>query len=82
MMPTIKASTPEATRDEIVKWLKMNASNHRIKASNARLVYIRNEETTMAIAYQDAADYIARMVIESIKHVDFCKCATCISTKS
>lgn len=61
----IKASTPEAMRDEIVKWLKMNASNHRIKASNARLVVTRNEETTIGIAYQQAAEFIEKIVIEN-----------------
>lgn len=60
-----KASTPEQLREQIVKWLKMNASNHRIKASNSRLVATRNEETTMGIAYQNAADFIERIVIEN-----------------
>lgn len=61
----IKATTPEAMRDAIVKWLKMNASNHRIKAGNSRLVATRNEETSRASAYQDAADFIERIVIEN-----------------
>ena len=64
-MFVIKATTPEAMRDAIVKWLKMNASNHRIKAGNARLVATRLEEASRAIAYQDAADFIERIIIEN-----------------
>lgn len=64
MIYTIKASTPEAMRDEIVKWLKMNASNHRIKAGNAVLVGTRKEQTTMGIAYQQAAEFIEKLNIE------------------
>ena len=61
---TIKASTPDETKRAIVNWLKMNASSHRIKASNARLVATRNEETTMGVAYQNAAEFIEKMEIE------------------
>lgn len=60
---TIKASTPEAMRDEIVKWLKRNASNHRIKQNQARLVGTRKQEQTIAGAYQEAAEFIERIEI-------------------
>lgn len=65
MQFVIKASTPEQMRNEIVKWLKMNASNYRIRASNAMLVVTRNEQTNRAIAFQDAADFIEKVVIEN-----------------
>lgn len=54
------ASTPAATRDEIVKWLKWQASNHRLKLNNAIRVSSRKEEAAIAGAYQEAADYIER----------------------
>ncbi len=60
----IKASTPEAMREAIVKWLKWNASNHRIKQGNARLVATRNEEHATARAYQEAAEFIEKIEIE------------------
>jgi hypothetical protein len=63
MTYSITANTPEQMRDEIVKWLKMNASIHRIAAGNTRLVAKRHEETTMGIAYQNAADFLERCEI-------------------
>ena len=65
MIYAVKGSTPETLRDEIVKWLKMNASSCRIAAGNSRLVATRNEQTIKAKTYQDAAEFIEKMVIEA-----------------
>lgn len=63
-MFAIKADTPEEMRDQIVKWLKHNASNHRIAAANARLAGTRSHETSMAMAYQGAAEFLEKMAVE------------------
>lgn len=59
----IDTTTPEEALTEIVKWLKSQASNHRVKASRAVKVSSRKEETTMGTAYQDAADFLERIEI-------------------
>lgn len=61
----IKASTPEETRNAIVKIIDGWASNERIKASNAKLVAYRNEAMNKANAYEGAARMIEKMEIQS-----------------
>lgn len=63
-MFAIKADTPEEMRDQIVKWLKKQASNHRIASANARLAGTRQEERAMATAYQGAAEFLEKMEVE------------------
>ncbi len=58
------ASTPEETKDEIVKWLKINASNYRITAAKASRIATKVENTTLAAAYQAAADFLENVKIE------------------
>lgn len=64
-MYAIAANTPEELKSAIVKWLKTNASNHRIRASQAVRITVRNHEMAMGCAYQDAADFIENCKIES-----------------
>ncbi len=64
----IQADTPQETKDEIVKWLKMNASNHRIAAAKSSRVAVKVENTTLAAAYQGAADFLAQVKIEPKLH--------------
>ncbi len=61
----IQADTPEETKNQIVKWLKMNASNHRIAAIKASRVAARIENTHLAAAYQGAAEFLERVKIET-----------------
>lgn len=62
-MYTLRADTPNQAKDEIVKWLLQQASNHRIRASSAVLVRTRKEETSIATAYQAAGDFLAGVEI-------------------
>lgn len=56
----LPATTSEQVRNEIVKFLKGLASNHRIAAAKASRVATRIEQTTMGAALQGAADMIER----------------------
>ena len=60
----IQANTPEETKHEIIKWLQMNASNHRIAASKSSRVAIKVENTTLAAAYQGAVDFLKMVQFE------------------
>lgn len=57
-MFVIKASTPEAMRDQIVKWLNSQASNHRIAASKLNGIHKREVELTRAGTYEGAAKFL------------------------
>lgn len=61
----IKASTPEAMRDEIVKWLNKQASNHRIAASNTNGIRKKQTELARATTYESAANFLAGCTVES-----------------
>lgn len=60
----IKANTPEGMRDQIVKWLNIQASNHRIVA--AKLSGIRKMEIELARAgtYEGAAKFLEGCKVE------------------
>lgn len=63
-MFVIKASTPEAMRNEIVKWLNQQASNCRIAASKIRTVNAKAIELARATTYQGAADFLKGCTVE------------------
>lgn len=60
----IKASTPEAMRDEIVKWLNQQASNHRIASCKMASMHKKDIELARAITYQVAANFLANCTVE------------------
>lgn len=64
-MFVIKASTPEAMRSEIVKWLKQQASNHRI--ASCKMASMRKKDIELAIAatYEDAAKFLENCTVEN-----------------
>lgn len=61
----IQANTPDETREAIVKWLNLMASNHRIAA--AKRMHKRDIETARATTYQAAADFWGNVKIEDKK---------------
>lgn len=69
-MFVIKASTPEGMRDQMVKWLNIQASNHRIAA--AKISGIRKMEIELARAgtYEGAAKFLEGCTVDdgSIKN--------------
>lgn len=64
MMFVIKADTPEAMRNEIVKWLNLMASNHRIAAAKINSVKRKMIELARATTYQAAADFLRMATVE------------------
>lgn len=66
-MFVIKALTPEAMRDEIVKWLNQQASNHRVASRIASRKTMQNSEASVAASYEEAARFLAGCVIETIE---------------
>lgn len=64
-MFVIKASTPEAMRDQIVKWLNQQASNHRIAHSKLTGLHKREVELTRANTYEGAAKFLEGCTIET-----------------
>ena len=64
MTYTIHADTPEEARTEIVRWLNMCASTHRIAANKATLITSKRMSIASAITYQTAADFVEKMKIE------------------
>lgn len=62
----IKADTAEQAKLAIVTWLSHQASNHRVRATNAVLVGTRKEQLAIAGAYQEASDFLAKAAIEPI----------------
>lgn len=64
-MFVIKASTPEAMRDQIVKWLNQQASNHRIAASKINGIHKREVELAKAGTYEAAAKFLDGCTVES-----------------
>lgn len=63
-MFVIKASTPEATRNEIIKWLNQQASNHRIAAAKIAGMHKRELEKTRATTYEGAAKFLEGCTVE------------------
>lgn len=63
-MFVIKASTPEAMRDEIVKWLNQQASNQRVAASIAKRVNVTLRHNIAAQTYGDAAKFLENCTVE------------------
>lgn len=64
-MFVIKASTPEAMRDEIVKWLNQQASNHRIASCKMASVRKKEIELARAGAYEGAATFLKGCTVET-----------------
>lgn len=64
-MFVIKANTPEAMRDQIVKWLELQASNHRIAARKINTIHRSELQLAKANAYEDAAKFLASCTVES-----------------
>lgn len=63
-MFVIKASTPEAMRNEIVKWLNQQASNHRVDANIAKRINMTLRHNITAQAYTDAAVFLKNCTVE------------------
>lgn len=63
-MFVIKASTPEAMRDEIVKWLNDQASIHSIAARIASRKGTQHTELAKSQAYGDAAKFLKNCTVE------------------
>ncbi len=61
---TITANSPEAMRDEIVKWLNHQASLNRNRARMIEGKIKRNKQEAVASAYADAADFLENCGIE------------------
>jgi hypothetical protein len=66
-MFVIQANTPDETRDAIVKWLNLMASNHRIATAKLAGMHKRDIETARATTYQAAADFWGNVKIEEKK---------------
>lgn len=66
-MFVIKASTPEAMRDEIVKWLNQQASNHRIASCKMASVRKKDIELARATTYEGAAKFLENCNVEVVK---------------
>lgn len=64
-MFVIKANTPEGMRDQIVKWLNLQASNHRIAASKLNGVHKREIEQARATTYEAAAKFLEGCTVET-----------------
>lgn len=65
-MFVIKASTPEAMRNEIVKWLNHQASNHRIAANKLKGMHATAVELAKAHTYEDAAEFLKDCTVEVV----------------
>lgn len=65
-MFVIKASTPEAMRNEIVKWLKQQASNHSVAARIASRKGTQHTELAKSQAYDGAAKFLEGCKVETI----------------
>lgn len=63
-MFVIKASTPEAMRNEIVKWLNQQASNHRIAAAKTAGINKKMIELARATTYEGAAKFLENCTVE------------------
>lgn len=63
-MFVITVSTPEAMRDEIVKWLNQQASSHRIASVKMASVRKKDIELARATTYQEAADFLKGCTVE------------------
>lgn len=64
-MFVIKASTPEAMRDQIVKWLNSQASNHRVSGRIATRKGMQKSEAAIADTYEQAAKFLEGCTVES-----------------
>lgn len=64
MTYSIKANTPEQVRAEIVRWLNTMASHNRIDAAKAKRVEIFKQKAYEAAAYEAAAQFIEKIIIE------------------
>lgn len=64
-MFVIKASTPEAMRDQIVKWLNLQASNHRIAANKLSGIHKRDVEYARVSVYEEAAKFLEGCTVEN-----------------
>lgn len=62
----IKATTPEVMRDEIVKWLNQQASNHSVAARIASRKGTQHTELAKSQAYKDAAKFLEGCTVEII----------------
>lgn len=60
----IKANTPDRAKAEIVKWLNGMASNRRVDASKTSKVAIFKQHAHEAAAYEAAAAFIEKIVIQ------------------
>jgi hypothetical protein len=52
-------------REQIVKWLNQNASNHRIAAAKINTMHKKEIELARASTYEGAANFIERIDIQS-----------------
>lgn len=78
-MFVIKASTPEAMRNEIVKWLNKQASNQRVAAGLAKRKNVALRNHVAAQTYGDAATFLegCKVEVPAIYHEPNCKCDNC-----
>lgn len=58
------ASTPEEVQEQIVKLLKINASNHRIAAIKIKGMHKKEIELAIASTYEGAAKFIENISIQ------------------
>lgn len=63
-MFVIQASTPDAMRDEIVKWLNQQASNHRIASCKMASIHKKDIELARATTYEGAAKFLENCTID------------------
>lgn len=63
MTYSIRANSPAEMREQIVKWLNQNASNHRIAAAKVSGMHKKEIELARASTYEGAAKFIENVAI-------------------